>query len=211
METITKPQIIEELTIEIGKLYAPLNKRCRKDLKKGGYKRDINKRDINKLIYNYELYFDESPDIETIIKNHVDWLTSHNYYEIEYLPKFSSHLITKDIRKIYKEVKQNCSKEYIQNKLSDSILANFIINSKKCDSEEITYLYMVDSLKKLRQYYIDEVSPSPAPVPHQIQSVIHAQPLVNTNEEEIKLLRDKVITMEGQLKVLMDWYNKYSH
>jgi len=206
METITKPQIIEELTIEIGKLYAPLNKRCREDLNKGGYKRAIIK-----LIDKYELYFDESPDIETIIKNHVDWLTSHNYSEIEYLPKFSSHLITKDIRKIYKEIKQNCSKEYIQIKLSDSILANFIINSKKCDSGDITYLYMVDSLKKLRQYYIDEVSPSPAPVPPQIQSVIHAQPLVNTNEAEIKSLRDKIVTMEGQLKVLMDWYNKYSH
>jgi len=203
MEDITKNQIVYEIEIEIGKLYAPLKI---VDKIKAKYKKVITS-----LIEKYELYFDESPDIEIIIKKHVDWLTSHNYSEIKYMPKFSKHLITNDIRKIYKEVKRKCSKEFIQNKLSDSILANFITNSKNIESEEITYLYMVESLKKLKKYHIEEEAPSPAPAPAQIQSVIHAQPLVNTNEEEIKLLRDKVKTMEEQLKVLMDWYNHYSH
>ena len=70
---------------------------------------------------------------------------------------------------------------------------------------------MVESLKKLKKYHIEEEAPSPAPAPAQIQSVIHAQPFVNTNEEEIKVLRDKVKNMEEQLKVLMEWYNKYTH
>lgn len=203
MEGITKNQIVYEIKNEIGKLYAPLKI---VDKIKEKYKNVITT-----LIEKYELYFDESPDIEIIIKKHVDWLTSHNYSEITYMPKFSKHLITKDIRKLYKEVKQNCSKEFIQNKLSDSILANFITNSKDIKSEEITYLYMVESLKKLKKYHIEEEAPSPAPAPVQIQSVIHAQPLVNTNEEEIKVLRDKVKKMEDQLKVLMEWYNKYTH
>lgn len=203
MEGVTKSQIVGEIKNEIGKLYAPIKIA---DKIKAKYKKVIIS-----LIEKYELYFDESPDIEIIIKNHVDWLTSHNYSEIKYMPKFSKHLITKDIRKIYKEVKRNCSKEFIQNKLSDSILANFITNSKNIESEEITYLYMVESLKKLKKYHNEEEAPSPAPAPVQIQSVIHAQPLVNTNEEEIKVLRDKVKNMEEQLKVLMEWYNKYTH
>ena len=89
MEGITKSEIVGEIKNEIGKLYAPIKI---EDKIKAKYKKVIIS-----LIEKYELYFDESPDIENLIKDHVDWLTSHNYSEIKYMPKFSKHLITKEI------------------------------------------------------------------------------------------------------------------
>ena len=105
---------------------------------------------IIQLIRKYETFFGESPDIEDIIQKYYDnWNISEKMSDMKYKPKFSGHLSTKDVCELYRNVKENCSKEYIESKLSNSMIANYIVNSPKMYTEEITYLYIVESLKKV--------------------------------------------------------------
>lgn len=154
---------------------------------------------ISKLIQKYETFFGESPDIESIIQKYYDnWNISEKMSDIKYKPKFSKHLSTKYVHELYRNVKENCSKEYIESKLSNSIIANFIVNSPTMYTEEITYLYMVESLKKVWNSYSIEYAPSPAPAPspEQTNSVIHAVPLSQTRENEIDTLKKRVEILE---------------
>lgn len=193
METIRKEDIITELEKWIGFHYC--------DEKQN----DCSSNIIN-LIRKYETFFGESPDIESIIQKYYDnWNISDKMSDLKYKPKFSNHLFTKDVNELYRNVKENCSKEYIESKLSNSIIANFIVNSPRMQTEEITYLYMVESLKKVwNSYNIDYApSPAPAPSPEQTNSVIHAVPLSQTRENEIDILKKRVEILEKKNEELI--------
>lgn len=163
---------------------------------------------ISNLIQKYETYFGESPDIESIIQKYYDnWNISEKMSDIKYKPKFSKHLFTKYVSELYRNVKENCSKEYIESELSNSIIANFIVNSPSMYTEEITYMYMVESLKKVWNSYIIDYAPSPAPAPapspEQTNSVIHAVPLSQTRENEIDTLKKRVEILEKKNEELI--------
>jgi len=197
METIRKEDIITELEKWIGYHYCG-------DLRDGKiYNCSGN---ITQGIQKYETFFGESPDIESIIQKYYDnWNISEKMSDLKYKPKFSGHLITKDIDELYRNVKENCSKEYIESKISNSIIANFIVNSNCMRTEEITYLYMVESLKKVWNSYSIEYAPSPAPAPapspEQTNSVIHAVPL--SQENEIDTLKKRVEILEKKNEELI--------
>lgn len=193
METIRKEDIITELEKWIGYHYGE------------GKQNDCSGNIIN-LIRKYETFFGESPDIEDIIQKYYDnWNISEKMSDIKYKPKFSNHLFTKDVCELYRNVKENCSKEYIEIKLSNSIIANFIVNSPKMATEEITYLYMVESLKKVWNSYNIDYTPSPAPAPNheQTTSIIHAVPLSQTRENEIDTLKKRVEILEKKNEELI--------
>jgi hypothetical protein len=199
METIRKEDIITELEKWIGYHYCG-------DLRDGKFYNCSC--EISQGIQKYETFFGESPDIESIIQKYYDnWNISEKMSDLKYKPKFSSHLITKDIDELYRNVKENCSKEYIESKISNSIIANFIVNSNFMRTEEITYLYMVESLKKVWNSYSIEYAPSPAPAPapspEQTNSIIHAVPLSQTRENEIDTLKKRVEILEKKNEELI--------
>ena len=172
-------------------------------------------------ISKYERYIDESPDIYSIIKKEEEFVKQNKLEEYRSIPCFLNCLSTNEIVSLYQEVcKYN--KQFIKDKIKDKILANHIINSSinSIFTHEISYICMVDTLRKLKKDYDLENAPSPEPAPSpetapipEINhlSVVEAIPLTNTNIDEIKLLKEKIKLMEEQIKILMDWYSQYNH
>ena len=167
-------------------------------------------------INKYERYIDESPDIYSIIKKEEEFVKQNKFEEYRIIPPFCSAICTNEINLLYQEVCKY-DKDFIKGRIKDKILANHIINSHNTSNgftNDISYLFMVDTLRKLKEDYDLENAPSPEPAPiPEINhlSVVEAIPLTNTNIDEIKLLKEKVKLMEEQIKILIDWYNKYNH
>ena len=167
-------------------------------------------------ISKYERYIDESPDIYSIIKKEEEFVKQNKLEEYRIIPPFCNAICTNEINLLYQEVCKY-DKHFIKGRIKDKILANHIINSHNTSNgftDDISYLFMVDTLRKLKKDYDLENAPSPEPAPSpEINnlSVIEAIPLTNTNIDEIKLLKEKVKLMEEKIKILMDWHNKYNH
>ena len=166
-------------------------------------------------ISKYERYMDESPDIYSIIQKEEEFVKTNKLEEYRLIPCFCRYLSTNEIILLYKKVKKY-DKQFIKDKIKDKILANHIINSNinNIFTNDISYICMVDTLRKLKEDYDLENTPSPEPAPMpEINnlSVVNAIPLTNTNDDEIKLLKEKIKIMENQMKILMDWYDQYNH
>jgi len=185
----TKESLLQYIKNEIEKSYSSSN---------AGH----NVINVQNYINKYEIHIDESPDIYSIIKNFNKNLIVN--------PTFNMNLQTKDTIKLVKDV-QKYDKQFIKSKIKDIILANFIIQGSIYHSE-LGYIFMIDTLKKLKEEhdseYVSEIVPSPAPIPeNQVEylSVVEATPLTYTNLDEIKLLKCKVEKMEEQIKHLLEW------